>query len=413
MPVITVFSGAYCDEDRVLQALIRRTGYKCVSDAELVKAAGRVSSMPESTINRAFSVNASVFNKFSLERERSIACLRLVLARMLKDDNQVFTGFSGQLIPRDISHVLRVCLIADMKSRMAASVASLQASEPDAVRLIHARDEDRAAWTRRLFNQRDPWRASLYDMVFPTDKMTAEVIVDTIAKTAHKPVVHPTRGSQKAVQDFLLAARVEVALLWEGHSVLVRANDGAVSLTINRQVLMLKQLEGELTAIAAGVTGVHSVKTRVDPGFHNVDIYPKQDIIMPSKILLVDDEREFVQTLSERLLMRDMDSSVAYDGESALKVVHEDEPDVMILDLKMPGIDGIEVLRRVKSTQPQVEVIILTGHGSEADENVCMQLGAFAYLQKPVDVEELSATIKRANKTIREKMMQSGNGLVP
>ena len=129
---------------------------------------------------------------------------------------------------------------------------------------------------------------------------------------------------------------------------------------------------------------------------------------MPSKILLVDDEREFVQTLSERLLMRDLGSAVAYDGESALEVVREDEPDVMILDLKMPGIDGIEVLRRVKESQPEIEVIILTGHGSEADRNTCMGLGAFAYLQKPVDVEELSATIRRANEKIKQKNMARG-----
>ncbi len=65
----------------------------------------------------------------------------------------------------------------------------------------------------------------------------------------------------------------------------------------------------------------------------------------------MDDEREFVQTLSERLLMRDMGSAVAYDGESALNMIAEDEPEVMILDLKMPGIDGIEVLRRVKESR--------------------------------------------------------------
>ena len=120
-------------------------------------------------------------------------------------------------------------------------------------------------------------------------------------------------------------------------------------------------------------------------------------------VLLVDDEREFVQTLSERLMMRDLGSAVAYDGESALEVAREDEPDVMILDLKMPGIDGIEVLRRIKKTQPEIEVIILTGHGSEADKTICKQLGAFAYLQKPVDIEELSATIKAAHEQIRRK----------
>ena len=139
---------------------------------------------------------------------------------------------------------------------------------------------------------------------------------------------------------------------------------------------------------------------KVGEGFHQTDIYRKVDFEMPSKVLLVDDEREFVQTLSERLLMRDMGSTVAYDGESALAMVQEEEPEVMILDLKMPGIDGIEVLRRVKATRPDIEVIILTGHGSEVDRKTCMALGAFAYLQKPVNIDELSETLKKANEKV-------------
>jgi len=68
----------------------------------------------------------------------------------------------------------------------------------------------------------------------------------------------------------------------------------------------------------------------------------------------------------------------------------------------MPGIDGIEVLRRVKNSHPEVEVIILTGHGSEADRETCLNLGAFAYLQKPVDIDLLSETLKKANEKIRQ-----------
>ena len=83
-----------------------------------------------------------------------------------------------------------------------------------------------------------------------------------------------------------------------------------------------------------------------------------------------------------------------------MRLIREDEPEVMILDLRMPGIDGIEVLRRVKSAHPEIEVIILTGHGSEADRETCMKLGAFAYLQKPVDIELLSETIRKANEEI-------------
>jgi len=131
---------------------------------------------------------------------------------------------------------------------------------------------------------------------------------------------------------------------------------------------------------------------------------------MPSKVLLVDDEREFVETLSDRLVMREMGSAVAYDGESALELIKTDEPEVMILDLRMPGIDGIEVLRRVKQTNPEIEVIILTGHGSEKDREICMDLGAFSYLQKPVDIEKLSETINSANEKIRRRNRSKDKG---
>ena len=114
------------------------------------------------------------------------------------------------------------------------------------------------------------------------------------------------------------------------------------------------------------------------------------------KVLLVDDEEEFVKTLAERIEMRDVKSDIALNGEEALKAMDEDLPDVMVLDLKMPGIDGFEVLKRIKKDHPEIEVIILTGHGTDADEERCMKLGAFAYLQKPVDIEILSDTLKKA-----------------
>ena len=114
------------------------------------------------------------------------------------------------------------------------------------------------------------------------------------------------------------------------------------------------------------------------------------------KILLVDDEEEFVRSLAERIEMRELGSDIALNGEEALELVEGDTPDVMVLDLKMPGIDGMEVLRRVKKAYPDVQVIILTGHGSEQDEEEARRLGAFDYLQKPVDINELVRYIKNA-----------------
>lgn len=404
MPVITIYSGDFCNEMPVVQEIQAQTGYELITDKDLVSQASRLARIPEVKIQRAFSAKTSVFNKFTHERERSISYLRQVLAEQLCNrDKLMIFGYSGQLIPRDISHVLWVCLIADMKTRIAAAVKEKEISEQEAIKIIHNGDEDRTAWLRMLSDITDPWEHSLYDMVFPTEKMTPAEIAKIIRENLDKDVVRPTKRSIKTMDDFSLAARVETALVNEGHRVGVKARSGHVTLTIDKHVLMLGRLESELKSIAEKVEGVSQVETTVGPEYYQADIYRRQDFEVPSKILLVDDEREFVQTLSERLMMRDLGSAVAYDGESALEVAREDEPDVMILDLKMPGIDGIEVLRRIKKTQPEIEVIILTGHGSETDKTVCMELGAFAYLQKPVDIDELSATIKAAHEQIRRK----------
>jgi len=123
------------------------------------------------------------------------------------------------------------------------------------------------------------------------------------------------------------------------------------------------------------------------------------------KVLMVDDEEDFVQTLAERMKMRDLSPDLALSGEQALQAVKADVPDVMVLDLKMPGIDGMEVLRRVREAYPMVQVVILTGHGSEKDEAEAKRLGAFAYLQKPVDMEKLIRTLRDAYKKKLENAM--------
>ena len=123
------------------------------------------------------------------------------------------------------------------------------------------------------------------------------------------------------------------------------------------------------------------------------------------KILLVDDEKEFVETLSERMEIRDLKPDIALSGEQALEKVEEDMPDVMVLDLKMPGIDGMEVLRQVRKKYPNVQVIMLTGHGSEKDEKEARRLGAFEYLQKPTGVDKIVSTIKRAFKKFDDSMV--------
>jgi CheY-like chemotaxis protein len=401
MSIISLFSGSFCRADEVVPRLVEHTGYACVTDDEIVRRASELSGVSPEKLSRPFSVKTFVFNSFTGERERSISHLRYAVAERILEDQLVVDGFCSQLIPRSVTHALRICLIADMASRIDRAVSDEGLKPKDAGKLIRRLDEKRAAWVLAVTDSTDPWDPKLYDVLIPTDKTDLDAAVDLVLKSLAKDVVQPTPSSQQAAEDFLIASRAERVLAEQGHYVGVECSAGQLTLTINKNVLMLGRLEDELKAIATAVEGVRSVTTRVGQDFYKPDIYRRMDFESPSRVLLVDDEREFVQTLSERLEMRDVGSAVAYDGESALRMVEDDEPEVIILDLRMPGIDGIEVLRRVKKSHPHIEVIILTGHGSEDDRTTCMELGAFAYLQKPVDIEALSETLRLANEKAR------------
>ena len=402
MPVITLFSGSHCKEKEIVEKIGSKTGYRQLTDENIIAEASRLSTIPENKIARVFSDKVSVFNRLTHERERSLAYLRLTVAKLLAEDKLIVSGFSGQLIPKDVDHVLRICLIADMTSRVAAAEKALKISSPEANRTVHRDDVRCAAWMHTIHGVYDPYDASLYDITLPTDKASVDEIVFTIEETLAKPVFKLAEASRTAVSDFKIAAGVEIALVKKGHTVGVEVGDGLVTLTINKHVLMLSRLEEELKGIAINVEGVKAVETKVGPGYYQTDVYRRQDFEAPSKILLVDDEKKYVQTLSKRLMMRELDSAVVYDGESALNLANEDEPDVMLLDLRMPGIDGIEVLRQVKQNHPETEVIVLTSQGSEADKKTCMDLGAFAFLSKSVDIEELSKTIQAAKDKIQK-----------
>lgn len=114
------------------------------------------------------------------------------------------------------------------------------------------------------------------------------------------------------------------------------------------------------------------------------------------KLLLVDDEEGYVNVLSNRLARRGIDVTKAYSGFDAIKALRRQDFDVAVLDLKMEDMDGIEVLKLFKKMYSQMEVIMLTGHGSEKAAKEGIECGAFDYLTKPCEFEDLLAKIRKA-----------------
>ncbi len=402
MANIFLFLPAFTHTEKIASQISSIAGYRIVTDPELIDVVSKKYKVNRKKIEKAIFGKTSVFNEFTHERELAVACLKAVLAVFLLKDKILYLGFAGHLIPKEISHVIRVLAISERSYRIQQAVMNEKLSEKDAEKLLHTKDESAFLWTEYLF-KKDPWDYSLYDIVIPFEKHGIDAARRLVMENLKTDVVQPTENTKKAIRDFAMAAQVEVALVSEGHDICVNAKDGSVTLTINKNVLMLKSLEQELKGIAEKIPGVRSVETMVGKDFYQTDIYRKHNFEVPSKVLFVDDERDFVLTLSERLLLRGIGSAVTYDGESALKLVDEDEPEVMILDLNMPGIDGIEVLQKIKETRPEIEVIILTGHGSENDRETCMKLGAFAFLQKPLNIDLLNKTLNEAYKKSRMK----------
>jgi two-component system response regulator CpxR len=116
------------------------------------------------------------------------------------------------------------------------------------------------------------------------------------------------------------------------------------------------------------------------------------------KILIVDDEEKIADALAQRLVLRGFDATPVYDGRSALSWLRKDNFDSMILDLRLPDIKGVEVLRKTMETSPKMRVVILSGHGNEEDFKTCLDLGAVACFHKPAKISKLEEALTRTPK---------------
>ncbi|MBU2648353.1 response regulator [bacterium] len=132
---------------------------------------------------------------------------------------------------------------------------------------------------------------------------------------------------------------------------------------------------------------------------------------MKIKVLLVDDEKEYVESLSERLQIRDFDVDMAFSGQSALEKIQERDYDVIVLDVLMPSMDGLKTFEKIKKINPLLHVMFVTGHAKVETAVQGMSAGVFDYLIKPVDINELIEKIEMAHlhKTVLEQQNRQKN----
>ena len=399
MSVITVFRASFCRGEEVCRAAAAELGYRVLTDEEVVERAAADSGQSAARVRKAFTGTPGLSLSPGLARARLVAHLGRAVAERLDGDGILLDGRSGLLVPTRVTHVLRVGLVASTEHRREVAVGS-GLPEKKADRQLHEDDLAAAEWAKHVTG-RGPWDQRQYDLRLPMHELDVARAAGMIATNAGRRTVAVSRFSQAAWADFRLATDAAVTLTEAGHEVDVECEKGVLTALVNHSVLNLDRYAEKLASVLGERPGVTEVRAKAGPRYPAGTFYREEEFQLPTKVLLVDDESEFVMALSERLQMRDIGSSVALNGEEALSLVETEEPEVVVLDLRMPGVDGIEVLRRLQRDHPAVQVIILTGHGTEEDEALAMDLGAFAYLQKPVDIEQLTRTMEAAYEKIR------------
>ncbi len=407
MPVLTIFNGLYSNARGIIQELDKGSGYTIVTDKEIIEKTALTYKLKQATLLKAVRGKQIAFNDFTHEKEKCIACLRMVAARYLEQDNLIIHGILGHLIPENISHVIRILVMTNKATRIENAMASTRGSRQNVIKAINMSDQASILSSLTILGKK-AFDESIYDIVIPTDKFNTTEAAALIVKHVKHLDTIPEGLIQKEKDNSKLSAEIAVQLAPLGSRLSVESDDGDVIVTIDRNVMLLSKFKQKITTIVKNINKVKSVTIKLGKNYYSSPIVRKINVDTPARLLLVDDEKEFVQTLSERLKMRQFSSEIAYGGKQALEITDTDETDVMVLDLKMPGIDGFEVLKKIKKTKPHIEVIILTGHGSKSDEKRCMELGAFAYLEKPTDIELLTETMNRAYKKVNENKKSTG-----
>jgi two-component system response regulator CpxR len=398
MSVIALVSESYCAGEEIARQVAERLGYSLVSQ-ELYEAAADKFDVPVETLQRALSGERSLLEAFTRDYERSVSYVKAVLSQMLIQQYFVFHGVAMRLIPQAITHVLRVGIVGEKPFRMEAAVAAEGCDADMAQRLIDQADKRLTSWAQHHLG-RGFWEPEDFDLIVPRPGKTVDEAVDLIAEAVTRDALLPTDRSVQAQLDFLLATRVNLALLER------RQLFSEVTAASGRVVVKVRTKRGQAGLLGRAVDALRREPSLDEarricaavPGVKEVEVVTAA---LAPRTLLVDDEPEFVTTLSERLRTRDVSTDVAFDGPEALAAVQANEPAVIVLDLRMPGMDGLEVLERVRRDHPRVHVIVLTGHGSDEDEARARALGAFDFLRKPVDITTLAARIAEARQRHR------------
>jgi cytidylate kinase len=214
MSIITISRGSYSKGKEVAEKVCQRLGYECVARDAIIDASKEFNIL-EIRLIRAIHDAPTILERFNYSKEKYLAYLQLAMLERFQKDNVVYHGLGGHFFVRNISHVLKVRIIADMEDRLKLEMEREKISREEALRILKNDDNERRKWSKYLYGI-DTWDPSLYDLVIHIKKITTDNAADIICHAVGLEHFRTTPESQKALNSLLLAARVTMRPLSSG-----------------------------------------------------------------------------------------------------------------------------------------------------------------------------------------------------
>ena len=204
MPVIIISKGSYSHGGAVARKVAERLGYDCISRDILIEAS-KIFNVSKLRLIRAIEDAPSFLERYTFGREKYINYIKAAILTNIVKGNVVYHGFAGHFFVKDISHVLKVRIIADMEERLTYMMKRENVSKEEAVLMVNKVDEERTKWSMKLYGI-DPCDCRLYELVINIGKISIDDAVDLICQTAGLKAFQPTTESQEQIEKLTCEA---------------------------------------------------------------------------------------------------------------------------------------------------------------------------------------------------------------
>lgn len=263
MAIITISRGSFSMGKEVAEKVARKLEYRTTS-REVILQASNDFHIPQVKLDRAIHDAPSFFERFTYDKQKYISYVASEILTDFEKDNIVYHGLAGHFFAPNISHLLKVRIIANMEDRIKALMARNNLRRTQAIKFLQNDDEDRKAWSFQLYGL-DTTDIGLYDMVIHIDKLTIDNAVDLICTAARQPQFKATPESEQAIKNLALAARTRSALIEDYPSCEVLAEGSAVEISIRTSLHSDSKAAEKVKEKAMSLPGVDSAVVRPVP----------------------------------------------------------------------------------------------------------------------------------------------------